>query len=534
MNNRIYNISFDLHTVSGIVISVLLYVIFFAGAFSFFRDDIINWERNKPTSVHTQLNINVDAALDSISKKYPLYGREILIRRSSDERNVTVYISDSENKADTLKGEFYYMDTETYHLRDYESSYSLGEFLYRLHFFAQIPYPVGYYLSGFTALFFLFAIVTGIIVHWEKIITNFYLFRPWAKLKAMWTDAHTVLGTIGLPFQFVYAVTGAYFMIRIFLLIPTVLFLYNGDAEKIYHELGVELPHYEFAGKALNEPVSINPMIETTASRWKNFTVTQVEIFNYGDSNMHVAVAGELDKSVSFTGNGQFIFHAADHTIINTKDPYTSTTYVEGVLNSLTRLHYADYGGYALKIVSFILALITCFVIISGILIWLEARNKKSIPEKKKKFNETVGHIYMAMCLSMYPVTALAFIVTKLLPSTMDGQRQTILYEVYFGVWLLLTILFTIRKNNQFTNRISLLLGAILGLMIPVVNGIISDNWFWNSFIDSKHDLLMIDLLWIGLSALAICALYRINRSKPSTVSVNQAKSKAILETAEA
>ncbi|HAI43900.1 MAG TPA: hypothetical protein DCM40_40295, partial [Maribacter sp.] len=92
--------------------------------------------------------------------------------------------------------------------KDYVSSYTLGEFLYRLHFFAQLPHPFGYYLSGFVAFFFLFALLTGIIVHWDKIISNFYVFRPMTKLKTVWTDAHTALGVIGFPFQFVYAVTG--------------------------------------------------------------------------------------------------------------------------------------------------------------------------------------------------------------------------------------------------------------------------------------------------------------------------------------
>lgn len=514
MNNRIYNISFDLHTVSGIVISVLLYVIFFAGSFSFFRDEIVNWERNTPTNAPTRLNINVDAALDSIGKKYSLNGRDIRFRRNSHERNVMVNLSDSKIKTDTVQGKLYYLDTETYQLSDYETSYSLGEFLYRLHFFAQIPYPIGYYLSGFTSLFFLFAIVTGVIVHWEKIITNFYLFRPWAKLKTVWTDAHTALGTIGLPFQVVYAITGAYFMIRIFLLIPTVLFMYHGDTEKIYHELGVELPHYEFAAKAWNKPVNINSIIDTTAARWKKFTVTQVEVFNYGDSNMHVAVSGELDKSIRFTGNGRLVYHVVDQKITDIKDPFTGTTYVEGVLNSLTRLHYADYGGYALKIVSFLLALVTCFVIISGILIWLEARNKKAIPESKRRFNERVGHLYLAMCLSMYPVTALAFIVTKLIPEDMSAQRQTILYEVYFGTWLLMTVLFTLRKSNTLTNRVSLMLGAVLGIIIPILTGLTSNTWFWTSLIHGQHDLLIVDVLWLSLSAMAIYALYKMSRPK--------------------
>lgn len=513
MNNRIYNISFDLHTVSGIVISVLLYVIFFAGSFSFFRDEIINWERNQSVNVHTKLNVNVDAALDTLAKKYTLNSRDITIRRSSDERNVTVYISDSKIKEDSVRGAFYYMDSETYKLSNYSSSYSLGEFLYRLHFFAQIPYPVGYYLSGFTALFFLFAIITGIIVHWEKIITSFYVFRPWTKLKTMWTDAHTVLGTIGLPFQFVYAVTGAYFMIKIFLLIPTVLFMYNGDSGKIYEELGIEVPHPEFAGKSLDGNVNINPLIEKTTARWEDFIVTQVDIHNYQDSAMSVVVDGELDRSVQFTGNGQIVYVAPEMTEASIKDPFTSTTYAEGVLNVLTRLHYADYGGYALRVISFLLGLISCFVILSGILIWLEARNKKNIPEAKRKLNEWVGHIYLSICLSMYPVTALTFIVTKLIPQEMNPQRQTILYSVYFGTWLLMSIIFTLRKNNYATNKLVLITGAVLGIVIPIISGITTHKWFWTSFINEHYDLFIVDILWISLSIMALYALDRMRRS---------------------
>lgn len=114
---------------------------------------------------------------------------------------------------------------------------------------AQIPYPIGYYLSGFVALFFLFAIVTGVLLHWNKIVSNFYIFRPKEKLKTLWTDAHTALGMIGLPFQFVYAVTGAFFMIKLLIVAPAVMALYNGDQDKLYKELEYTDPDYKFENK---------------------------------------------------------------------------------------------------------------------------------------------------------------------------------------------------------------------------------------------------------------------------------------------
>ena len=40
---RLHNVFFNTHTISGIVISVALYVIFLAGAFALFQNNINNW-----------------------------------------------------------------------------------------------------------------------------------------------------------------------------------------------------------------------------------------------------------------------------------------------------------------------------------------------------------------------------------------------------------------------------------------------------------------------------------------------------------
>ncbi len=336
-----------------------------------------------------------------------------------------------------------------------------------------------------------------------------------AKLKTVWTDAHTVLGTIGLPFQAVYAVTGAFFMIRIFLLIPNVVFLYNGDENKIYQDLGYNTPVYTFENTRLARIPDIQPYVARTESTWKNFDVTQVTIVNYGDKGMHVTVAGELDTSVKFNGLGEVIYQVAENKILNQKDPNAQTTYLDGVKNALYRLHFGDYGGYAVRITSFLLGILSCFVIITGILIWLEARNKKSIPEKRRRFNEWIGHIYLAICLAMYPVTALSFIVTKLVPREYDASRQVILYSVFFITWLLLSVVLALRKSNYTINRFTLLTGGVLGLFIPVVQGIVTGNWIWISLRDNQLDLVVVDTLWIAISLFTLIGVYRMKKPKP-------------------
>ncbi|MDW7692026.1 PepSY-associated TM helix domain-containing protein [Flammeovirgaceae bacterium SG7u.111] len=508
IGKRIYNILFHTHTVSGIVISVGLYVIFFAGSFSFFRDEIVNWERGHSFPVTDELDVNADTVIQNLGETYQLYGRDIGLRHIYNERRISVSLAvtkDSTAGEEAQSSAFFYMDTSDKSTATYRESYTLGEFLYRLHFFTQIPYPVGYYLSGFTAFFFLFAILTGIIVHWNKIISNFYVFRPWAKLKTLWTDSHTALGLIGFPFQFVYALTGAFFMLKAMVIAPVLFALYDGDQKKLYKDLEYDTPVYELHYKRLPTDVSINSFIDDTKDQWGGFRVTNVQIFNYGDANMHVALSGNIPYENKMNGVGKIIYKVADGSVVYEKDPLLASSYLDIVKNLLYRLHFADYANYGLRIISFVLGLISCYVILSGVMIWLVARDKKNIPEKQRRFNEKVVWWYLAICLSMYPMTALEFIVVKVF----QNAGMTFIYQTFFIGWLVLSVFFYFKRSNVFTVKYSLILGSVFGFMIPIVNGIVSGNWLWVSLEKGLQQIWFIDIFWIVLSSLSTIAVFK-------------------------
>ncbi|MEL1241175.1 PepSY-associated TM helix domain-containing protein [Flavobacterium flavipallidum] len=509
MNNRNYNIFFNLHTVSGIVISVILFIIFFAGSFSFFRDDIASWERGESASLSKGIQIDYNRALKTLDSIHDLRGRKISIYQPHNEKKVSFSLEATKDSLASKKAreaQFLYLDNTTYKAETYTETYSLGEFLYRLHFLAQIPYPAGYYLAGFTALFFLFATATGVLLHWKKIVSNFYVFRPKEKLKTWWTDAHTSLGILGLPFQFVYAVTGAFFMIKLLIVAPSVQLLYKGDESKLYQELEYNTTELPFENQKIKQSYDISQMISDTKKQWKDFDITHIEIQNYGDTNMHLLVEGEAAYDKKFTGIGKIIYKVASGEIVFKKDPYASSSYLDSVKNVLYRIHFGDYGGYGLKILSFILGILSCFVIISGVMIWLVARDKKNMPEKKRRFNETVVRFYLAICLSMFPVTALSFIIAKLY----YPLAQNTTYTVFFISWLLLSIFFILKKNNHFTNQFCLFSGSILGFLIPVVNGIKTGNWFWISYTNNHFQMFFVDVFWIILSAISLYAAYKL------------------------
>jgi len=164
---RLYNVMFHAHTVTGIVISFALFVIFYAGAFSIFREELYKWE-NPLARFETKHDIDFDATIKLIEE----------------------------------------------------------------HTKRQIP-AIGIRIAGLIAFFFLFAIVTGILIHWKNIINKFYSLEVKGKWKQVWTNSHTLLGVITLPFQVIFSITGSLIALSILLLAPSAFLLFDGDRDEI-------------------------------------------------------------------------------------------------------------------------------------------------------------------------------------------------------------------------------------------------------------------------------------------------------------
>ncbi len=515
MSKRVYNILFHTHTVSGLVISVALYVIFFAGSISFFRDDIIAWERQEPIVAHTQMKADFDVLMDTISSRYLLHGRTIRLLQPHQEHDMICSIEPSKNPdaPDEAKTSVYvYLDKDTLEEQSYLSAYTLGEFIYRLHFFAQIPYPYGYLLSGFVAFFFLFAIITGTIVHWKKIVSNFYMFRPQTKLKTIWTDAHTALGVLGLPFQFIFAVTGAVLIIgTIVMLAPASSFIYGNDTATMYRELQGDPEMAVYQGDTVEvDHISYNSLIQQATNGMPDSFVSGLTIENYGDQSMRIRVASIPKSQSALLGLGRVVFDVNGQIIAQSQP--AEMGYVVGVNQLLRKLHFGNFGGYAIKALYFIFGMITCFVILSGLLIWVEARDKKSTDPWKRKANDWLANIFLALSLSMYPVTAFIFCVVKWMEPVTN--TYAFLSRAYFLPWLILTFVFSLRKSKLYTTKYALLLGAILGFCVPVLNGAITGNWFWLTFHAAKIQLFVVDTFWLLTSLLSLLTCFMMVRNQ--------------------
>ncbi len=534
MDNRRYNIYFHTHTISGIIICLLLYVIFFAGSFSFFKDDLSAWQKNRSFIEHRGITAkDFNYVLDSLGKHHELKGRDFEF--GMQHHGFGAYITMTASHDSTVKtkknpaeaaarkgrrgrggedGLFLTYDFIDKKEADYKASYDMGEFLYRLHFLAQlnvIPIrlgtPFGYLLAGIVSFIFLFALITGLLLHWNKIRSNFFTFRPFSKWKTVFTDLHTTLGVIQFPFQFIFAVTGIVLIANAALMTPFAKALYKGDSEKLFGALEyADTTTFAYSYRPLKTSFDLNQLITDTEKKWEGGFISTISIRNYQDENMHVLLKSKPDADERFAGSGKLLYRVVDGMILQDISPVQHASYIDQVKALIYHLHFGDFGGRPLRVIYFVLGAMGCIVIISGILIWLVARDKTAVPKQKRVFNFWTANIFLGASMAMLPVTAVTMVALLFLKQ----PGQTEVYNWYFYSWLVLGLYFIMRRDIALTMRQTALFSVITCFAVPLLDGIVRGNWIWITYQRKALDILFIDLLFLSLSLLAALIYWKI------------------------
>ena len=402
LGNRSYNVMFHTHTVSGIVISFALFVIFYAGAYALFREEIGFWE-NPDMRQEVVADFDLDAGLAQVDAAYGLELSENTNLVFPREESPLFYVYGAKRLTDSTSERMAaYISPRDMRIQDVrEPRTTVGDTIYYLHYFRQIP-TVGLYLSGLVALFFLFASITGILVHWRNLLTKFYAFVKEGKWKNIWTNIHTVLGVIGLPFQIIYAITGAFFGLLTLILLPTVLLLYDGDAEKVTSKINPAASLTVDKAVPAYDHYSLNELRTQVESAYPELHIRGVSVRNYGKED--ALAIWNIDDNQQVYSRGSLAMRMKDGAIMEEHSMIpTDLSYSLSIVNLIFNLHFATFGGMTLKVMYFILSMITCFMIMSGVMIWRTARDNPRYTFKQRLFHHRVTKFYLAISTELVP-----------------------------------------------------------------------------------------------------------------------------------
>ncbi len=484
LNNRLHNISLNLHTVSGVILCVILFVIFYCGAFALFKNDIAAWEERVDLQKELPSGTNLlDDVYHNLQNKGNYQNREILIFQFEDKSNFKLFVAGDS----TYKREFFHF---TDRLKERPNYTSLNDLLYHIHYLRPIPIA-GIYIAGIVCLLFVFSIITGVLVQLKKFFKDFFLLRKRKKRLTFLKDSHVALGVITLPFQLMFAVTGGVFCLLLILIIPQVLVQFNGDTskmEKYFEDVPATV-------ESLNKPLHFNELSSfvNEFEMENEVSLNYLRIYHFGDENMQLLMAGRKDevdseiKSLYQASTGVLVEHYSNE----------EAALFEHVNNWLSDLHYANFGGVAVKFIYFILALISCVVFYSGGLLWIETRKKK-LKRIDFYFEGIIWGLIVAVIFSFLMRYWVASVTT-----------------LFYGVWILWAVLVFVIGGNKYV-RISKLVALALTLIFLT-------HYFLAEDFNSIHKLT---IPFMCIAAMVVFILYQqtalFNIKKTQTTRTNK------------
>jgi uncharacterized iron-regulated membrane protein len=378
---RVYK---SVHTWTGILTGMALFIAFYAGALTVFKEPLTRWA-TPPAAVAP---VPLEDAPDLIART--------LQARPDVAKGFSIHLQDAEHvparmswevrdgQADdhdesSIRHHVAYLDARG-ELRLEEAAPSgLMPFIDVLHRVVGLPVDSdpNRWFMGIVASLYAIALVSGVIVLLPSLVKDFFALRVGRNLKRMWLDAHNVVGIVSLPFHIVMALSSVVFAFHDGIYDLQDKLMYEGKLESVFQRSGGGAP----AGEVRNPADMLTPaeLLAQARALAPGFEPYGLQYQQVASPRAIVRVWGKDDSAVSPRARGGFV----------ALDPYSGKVlnrdYLPGGqdapnlwVSSFFALHMASFGGAAVQWLYFLLGLAGAWLFYSGNLLWIETRRKRA------------------------------------------------------------------------------------------------------------------------------------------------------------
>jgi len=366
----------DSHSVLGLGLAALIYIVSITGAFTIFLPEISLWEnRGVATAQSITPEIAAKAAENAEARLEP--GNEILnvVLYAPDEfqNYATVRLNQRPDPQSDLTSTDWIVDPATGDLLgEIEAPYA--HFIEDLHTALHLPNPWGRYLVGLVGVVMFTLILSGIFAH-PTIVKDAFKLRLDRNARLAWTDMHNRLSVWGLPYHLVLTFTGAFLGVAGITVSALAFVAFEGDVEK--------------AVSAINGPQAIEgaPPMESSPNY-----AAMLRNSDAPDRNFALMVASNPKDS----GQTTSIVYGEDGILsMRSSDIYrNSGEFLEKfggkgseagarIFGAIQPLHYGTFGGYPIKLLYFVLALALTYITSTGMMIWFKRKMQQGQPKPK-------------------------------------------------------------------------------------------------------------------------------------------------------
>lgn len=439
---RIYK---SVHTWTGIVSGLALFIAFYAGALTVFKEPLRRWSTPPAALVQPVPMDEAQPLIVQTLSTTPAAARGVVLKLEGDRAIPRLEWQLRDRKADdhdesaarhytaTLAADGSVQVSEQHPSR-------LVEFIDVLHRVVGLPVdsdPNRWIMGVISALYFL-ALVSGVVVLLPSLVKDFFALRVGRNLKRMWLDAHNVVGIVSLPFHVVMALSA-------------VVFAYHDQIyalqDKVIHQgqwaQSLRRPQARPDAPARNPKDMLPPsrLVQIAKEAAPGFEPGGLQYAQVTGPSPTVRVWGKNPQAVSPRAVGGFA----------ALDPYSgkllSIDYLSGAqstpnlfISSFFALHMASFGGTAVSWLYFLLGLAGAWLFYTGNLLWVETRRKArrkggDMPVQRRD-TALMAAATVGVCIGCVAGISLTLAAAKWLPGRVDGMAAWhvgIYYAVFFA-----------------------------------------------------------------------------------------------------
>lgn len=497
-----------LHTWAGVLFSVLLFLVFFMGTLSVFDREIDRWMMPdtrvaQPASV--SFDRNAQTHLEKLAPDSTLW-----VVQYPFEREPTMRIGWTEDGE--LKTR--YVDVSNGRLLPEVGSRGGTGFFFPFHSSFHLEWMnIGAWLLAVVSIAMLVLLVSGVIIH-KKIFADFFTFRPGKSTQRAMLDVHNVSSVLLLPFHFIVTLSGLIIFVFIYMK-PGIAMIYGKDVGQAAQEAFSQVKRAP--AKQRGELSSVDAMAAQAQSLWDGGSIRRIIVHHPHDKNALVEIQRRPHDQV--THDTYTVTFDGTTGAVLSQQKLSATLKVQGFFSGL---HMIPFDHWWLRWMYFVMGLISCVMIATGLLLWVEKRRVKQEKEGRSSYR-VINAVTVAGTLGVLVATLSMLIANKLLPAGM-AARATVEQGVFFAAWfaamihpLAHALHPRYRTNIYIAWREQAWAIAALAPLAVMLNAIMTGDHLLLTLSQRKLAVAGTDLVLLATAALAVVTARRLASNRVAT-----------------
>lgn len=419
MKALIHKKLYNWHSLTGLISTVLLVALCLTALPAVFIKDISQWLTPSQTISTLSSYKTMDQWLEQADSQLHLSGKEFHIRSNSDSQPYTLWTAHN--------------DIFTAFVQDSQGQFtshhsaSAAKVLAEVHHNFLLPDPYGEYLVGLLGLAMLALVFMGILLHkkWKKEKVQ---LRKHRSRRLLLSDLHKLLGLWLLPFHLFVSYTGATLGLGSLLLVVAAISAFDGDQDAAVAAVLGKEPTMSMQTCPMQSP---HGLTQKANNHWQekygNSQITDIEIHGWKDCNGQLTIASAIPGYL--LSSNALTFSLTSGELLNEID-WIPGGFGERWYALLGPLHFGTYAGYISQWLFFVSALLLAVMMVSGILLWLDKRNK---PLEKSWFIKTGAGASLGICMASVVLLLVATLQnTNFAGSEFSISKYKLVYAISF------------------------------------------------------------------------------------------------------